>query len=93
MGKEWISMEDETPRQGERVWYYFSPDPEFVILERGTYDYWEEDGKYPCHTFGSGRGWLTNDVTHWRSDRGELEDEVDVGVPEGMPLPRRMRNG
>ena len=40
---DWISVEEEMPEEGQKVWYYFQP----VSEHRGTFDgYWvDENGK------------------------------------------------
>ena len=121
----WICIGDQTPTDGQKVWYYFHHEHfGFTILERGEYEKHEcigvdrnddgsyvdgwpyekldgttgttEGGKAPdakvwVHdVFGNDTGWLTDDVTHWMPDTGQ--SEVDVGVPDGYPLPKRLQN-
>ena len=51
---QWISVEDQWPKDGQYVWYFF---------EVTGVNY----GKYESHTgtFYGPRGFLCGDVTHW----------------------------
>lgn len=54
---EWINIDDETPKEGQRVIYYFEPLGSFF----GKYTK-GEDGE---NIFYSSYGFLTDDVTFW----------------------------
>tara|TARA_R100000388_G_C7227466_1_gene152596 strand:- start:35 stop:409 length:375 start_codon:yes stop_codon:yes gene_type:complete len=68
-------------------WPYEKLDGTWGTTENGK----APDAKVWLHdTFGNDTGWLTDDVTHWMPDTGQ--SEVDVGVPDGHPLPKRLQN-
>jgi len=59
---KWIDIEDELPRKGRRLLYFF----EGTGVWAGFY--YGRDEEYPSennHVFGCEYGFLTGDVTHW----------------------------
>ena len=72
---EWIKIEDQAPKDGQRVIVYFNMTGIDIMryhdLE-GT-----EDRKMGKNLFTGDRGFLTDDVTHWRP------------LPESPPLNER----
>ena len=58
----WIKIEDETPKEGRRLLYFFEGTGVWVGFYYGIdEEYYSKAG----HVFGSGAGFLTGDVTHW----------------------------
>ena len=56
---EWIKIEDQLPKEGQRVIYYFKE----TGVARGKYTQVE--------VFYGDDGWLSDDVTDWQPDEGQ----------------------
>ena len=63
----WIKTEDQIPKQGQKVIYYF----EFTGVHRGEFMIlpFNDIGELHCFRSSQGLGWLCDDVTHWMPDR------------------------
>jgi hypothetical protein len=63
--RTWVSIREEAPEVGQRVWYYFDA----VGVWRGHYRGLGEHG----HEFECDErfGFLSGDVTHWKPYRNE----------------------
>lgn len=85
----WIEVKDEKPADGQKVFYFFP----FLGVYKGNYkrtqypqEMFEEDTE-PVYgdTFYSDRGFLTDDVTHWK-DATDVHEDYMPDVPEGYIL-------
>ena len=56
----WISVDEQPPKEGQAVIYYFS--------ETGVHvgKYAKADPEFGEHVFYGRDGWLTDDATHWK---------------------------
>lgn len=63
MDRKWIKIEDQLPKDGERVITYF----EHTGIEISTYKnlVGGKDEVFGDNMFHNHSGWLTDDVTHW----------------------------
>jgi hypothetical protein len=60
--KNWINLEDESPKEKELLLYYCG------ATGIGVGYYYGRESEYPPgnnHVFGGDAGWRTGDVTHW----------------------------
>jgi len=72
---KWISVKNALPAEGQSVIYYFR----LTGIDIGTYhsEKCDEGGPdYQC--FGGASGFLTDDVTHWMPDEGQIVSKLEI---------------
>jgi hypothetical protein len=65
---EWIRVDERLPEEGQAVLYYFS----MVGRHRGHFTRWTDPDGYTYNVFHGKEGFLSDDVTHWMPDDGQI---------------------